>query len=130
MEIFGWIILALFAALGVILGIFMILPYILTTLDSVKFKRAKLAELSRIDTEERIANQKIRQAKIREKDEMLAEKKNQLQLMKLNKKIAAQNEAIAVANAQEQAKEVAEKEVVSKKASAIKTIEEAEAEAK
>lgn len=87
MEIFGYFILIIFAILGLGALVLFSLPFIISFIKTSSYRVSKQIEVAKIDIDARAEAKKLRNEKLRNKQNELAEKKVTLKIKKLQSKI-------------------------------------------
>lgn len=112
MEIFGWTILGIFGALGFSLLILLALPYIISLIKTLSYRITKSIETRKVDIDARDKAKKIRDEKLREKENLLENRKLTLKLNKIQSKIDQTEKDIKLQEALKAVEQVEEPEVI------------------
>lgn len=96
MEIFGYFILIIFAILGLGALVLFALPYVLSIIKTTSYKVKKQVEVNKIDIDAKAEAKKLRDEKLREKQQELEEKKVILKINKLQSKINSVNKDLEI----------------------------------
>lgn len=97
MNIFGWIILCLFAIIGITLIILLVVPTIVSLIKSFSYRVKKLVEDVKIDIDAKSKERKLRAERLRNKQTELANKSLELKLIKIDRKITSEQKKIDIA---------------------------------
>lgn len=101
MYIFGWVILIIFAILGLGVGLFLIMPSIISLFKTISYKAKKSIENKKLDIDAKAEQDKIRAKRLREAQSKLKDKKLEGKLNKIAKQLEIEEEKIQKAEKQE-----------------------------
>ena len=99
MEIFGWVMLFVLAAIAVALIVLLAIPFVVTQIKTLKYKITKEVEVGKNNIDERAVAKKSRLSILRKKEIELKDKKLELKLLKLAKALQLANEKIRLQQA-------------------------------
>ena len=97
MEVFGWIMLIVLALFGAFMLGLMIGPFIVAKIKSFGYRTKTFIEDEKIDTDKRSEQRRNRQELKRQRDFELADKRLDVKLNKVDKKIKLQSKKLQMA---------------------------------